>query len=71
MASDGEHRYALPPCHRLGEYRTEQYLGVGGFGITYFAVDENLGLRGVNRVKQTRRSSDPCFGQTSTGDIHD
>lgn len=41
MPSD--HRYALPPSHRLGEYCIERFLGVGGFGITYLATDTNLG----------------------------
>ena len=36
---------ALPPGHRLGEYRIERYLGSGGFGITYSAIDENLDQR--------------------------
>ncbi len=44
IASNG-HRYALPPGHCLGEYRIERYLGSGGFGITYAAIDENLGHR--------------------------
>ncbi len=36
---------ALPPGFRLGEYRIERYLGSGGFGITYAAIDENLHQR--------------------------
>ena len=44
IASNG-HRYALPPGCRLGEFRIERYLGSGGFGITYAAIDEYLGHR--------------------------
>ena len=36
---------ALPPDHRLSEYRIERVLGSGGFGITYSAIDEHLDLR--------------------------
>ena len=45
MPESHGHRYALPPGHRLGEYRIERYLGAGGFGITYTAIDEHLGHR--------------------------
>ena len=45
MASDIHNLVALPPGHRLGEYRIERYLGSGGFGITYSAVDEHLDHR--------------------------
>ena len=45
MTIGHDHRYALPPGHRLGEYRIEHYLGSGGFGITYLATDENLDLQ--------------------------
>jgi serine/threonine protein kinase len=36
---------ALPAGHALQEYRIEKLLGVGGFGLTYLALDENLRLR--------------------------
>ena len=38
----GTHSNALPIGYRLHEYRIEQILGAGGFGITYLAVDEYL-----------------------------
>ena len=40
-----EYRHALPTGMRIGECRIEAVLGAGGFGITYLAVDENLGTR--------------------------
>src|SRR3979490_2940769 len=36
---------ALPAGHALLEYRIERVLGVGGFGLTYLALDETLHLR--------------------------
>src|SRR3981081_4462168 len=36
---------ALPAGHALQEYRIERVLGVGGFGLTYLALDENLHLK--------------------------
>ena len=33
---------ALPRGYELNEYRIESTLGVGGFGLTYLAVDSNL-----------------------------
>src|SRR6185295_13873374 len=36
---------ALPPGYALQEYRIEKLLGVGGFGLTYLALDGNLNLK--------------------------
>src|SRR5262245_9094345 len=36
---------ALPTGYALQEYRIEKVLGVGGFGLTYLALDSNLNLR--------------------------
>jgi serine/threonine protein kinase len=36
---------ALPAGYALQEYRIEKVLGVGGFGLTYLAVDCNLNLK--------------------------
>jgi serine/threonine protein kinase len=36
---------ALPAGYALHEYRIEKVLGVGGFGLTYLALDANLNLR--------------------------
>jgi serine/threonine protein kinase len=36
---------ALPPGYTLNEYRIEQLLGEGGFGLTYLATDINLNLK--------------------------
>ena len=36
---------ALPAGFALQEYRIEKVLGVGGFGLTYLALDANLNLR--------------------------
>lgn len=35
---------SLPRGHVLNEYRFDQLLGVGGFGLTYLATDQNLHL---------------------------
>ncbi len=37
--------HALPAGSSLHEYRVEKLLGVGGFGLTYLALDQNLNLR--------------------------
>jgi serine/threonine protein kinase len=36
---------ALPTGYALHEYRIERVLGVGGFGLTYLALDGNLNLK--------------------------
>src|SRR3989442_1476209 len=36
---------ALPAGYAVQEYRVEKLLGVGGFGLTYLAIDANLNLR--------------------------
>ncbi len=36
---------ALPQGYALHEYRVEQTLGIGGFGLTYLATDSNLNLK--------------------------
>ena len=36
---------ALPRGYALHEYRIEQTLGIGGFGLTYLATDSNLNLK--------------------------
>ena len=36
---------ALPVGYALHEYRIEKVLGVGGFGLTYLALDSNLNLK--------------------------
>ncbi len=38
-----DHLHALPAGHRLGGYRIEGVLGSGGFGITYYARDIDIG----------------------------
>lgn len=35
----------LPAGYGLQDYRIERVLGVGGFGLTYLALDQNLNLR--------------------------
>jgi len=41
MAAD----IALPKGYALHEYKIEQTLGIGGFGLTYLATDSNLNLK--------------------------
>src|SRR5262249_9182857 len=41
MAAD----IALPKGYALHEYKIEQTLGIGGFGLTYLATDSNLHLK--------------------------
>ncbi|MEO8104557.1 MAG: serine/threonine-protein kinase, partial [Betaproteobacteria bacterium] len=35
---------SLAPGHTINEYRFDKLLGVGGFGLTYLATDQNLNL---------------------------
>lgn len=42
MMTAADYPIALPPRHALHEYRIEQVLGHGGFGITYLATDSSL-----------------------------
>jgi WD40 repeat protein len=37
------HKDALPPGYQLAEYTIESVLGHGGFGVTYLAIDIQLG----------------------------
>ena len=34
----------LPDGHTINEYHIDKLLGVGGFGLTYLATDQNLNL---------------------------
>ena len=34
----------LPVGHTINEYQIDKLLGVGGFGLTYLATDQNLNL---------------------------
>jgi len=62
---------ALPAGHALQEYRIERVLGVGGFGLTYLALDENLNLRVALKeylpadiaLRAPDRTIAPCSGE--------
>jgi serine/threonine protein kinase len=60
---------ALPEGYALQEYRIEKVLGVGGFGLTYLAIDSNLNLKVA--VKEylpadvAQRSADQTIGPRS------
>ena len=43
--SGQDHKQALPASFRLGSYRVERVLGVGGFGITYLCEHAGLGVQ--------------------------
>ena len=40
-----DHKQALPPSFRLGNYRVVRVLGAGGFGITYLCEQRGSGVR--------------------------
>ena len=42
MSEEQQPLNALPKGHRLQEYELVRVLGVGGFGMTYLALDDNL-----------------------------
>ncbi|HEC84205.1 MAG: hypothetical protein DRR08_19020 [Candidatus Parabeggiatoa sp. nov. 2] len=42
MFTNREHPHALPKGYQLQEYHLQAVLGVGGFGITYLALDTQL-----------------------------
>lgn len=39
-----DHKQALPPDFRLGNYRVVRVLGAGGFGVTYLCEHGGLGV---------------------------
>ncbi|HEV2431115.1 MAG TPA: serine/threonine protein kinase, partial [Burkholderiales bacterium] len=60
---------ALPAGYTLQEYRIEHVLGVGGFGLTYLAVDCNLNLKVAVKeylpVDVAQRGPDQTIGPRS------
>ncbi|HEU4352392.1 MAG TPA: serine/threonine-protein kinase [Burkholderiales bacterium] len=61
--------HALPEGYALQEYRIEKVLGVGGFGLTYLALDSNLNLKVAVKeylpVDVAQRSDDQTIGPRS------
>jgi serine/threonine protein kinase len=65
----GYHKDALPRGHHLADYVIDSVLGVGGFGVTYLAHDEQLGSKVAikeylpqaisNRIEATRVLPNP------------
>ncbi len=65
----GYHKDALPAGHHLADYVIDSVLGVGGFGVTYLAHDEQLGSKVAikeylpqdisNRIEATRVLPNP------------
>lgn len=65
----GYHKDALPAGHQLVDYVIDSVLGVGGFGVTYLAHDEQLGSKVAikeylpqdisNRIEATRVLPNP------------
>ncbi len=64
---------ALPAGYGVQEYRIEKLLGVGGFGLTYLAVDQNLNLKvalkeylpGDIALRAADQSIAPSSGETA------
>ena len=62
---------ALPAGTRLEEFVVEGFLGEGGFGVTYLALDESLGVRRalkeyLPRDWATRRRDGPVAPSTGS-----
>jgi len=71
-----EIRHGLPIGHIIaGDYRVESYLGTGGFGITYHAIDIELGhdvaIKEYFPKSFAMRESDTSVHASSAGDEED
>jgi serine/threonine protein kinase len=66
---------SLPSGYGLQEYRIERLLGVGGFGLTYLALDQNLNLKvalkeympGELALRAADQSITPSSGEATEG----